>query len=320
MSAASASNALQCFVCRKGVTKKETKTCSRCKHVVYCGKKCQLAHWKGGGHKVECNTAADDSMRDDNDDDDDECRCWICFGGKSDGPLVAQGCACRVDNGLGAAHFACLLTDARSVLQRRLENFDPDSPRPDEQFLFCRTCKQMFGPSLALRLARKAAGIAEYMQARGLAPANACFNLSEWAPSCLIDALVLAEKHAEAYARMKERNVALQRKLEVMGMRGPVSRANLVVQARLELDTHHHRLMHWHEIQLADPESFSMSISDDADELLADARRILATMQQLQGRNHDDCASALDTLARTVLDVTFDMYGEVAQEMLLDRG
>ena len=30
------------------------KPCSRCKAVVYCGKECQAAHWKGGGHKAVC--------------------------------------------------------------------------------------------------------------------------------------------------------------------------------------------------------------------------------------------------------------------------
>ena len=31
------------------------KPCSRCKAVVYCGKECQLQHWKkAGGHKAEC--------------------------------------------------------------------------------------------------------------------------------------------------------------------------------------------------------------------------------------------------------------------------
>ena len=31
------------------------KSCSRCKAVVYCGKECQMQHWKkAGGHKVVC--------------------------------------------------------------------------------------------------------------------------------------------------------------------------------------------------------------------------------------------------------------------------
>jgi TPR repeat protein len=30
------------------------KPCSRCKAVVYCGKKCQTQHWKSGGHKAAC--------------------------------------------------------------------------------------------------------------------------------------------------------------------------------------------------------------------------------------------------------------------------
>jgi TPR repeat protein len=30
------------------------KPCSRCKAVVYCGKECQMQHWKAGGHKAVC--------------------------------------------------------------------------------------------------------------------------------------------------------------------------------------------------------------------------------------------------------------------------
>ena len=30
------------------------KPCSRCKAVVYCGKECQMQHWKAGGHKAGC--------------------------------------------------------------------------------------------------------------------------------------------------------------------------------------------------------------------------------------------------------------------------
>ena len=31
-------------------------SCSRCKAVKYCGKACQLKHWKEGGHKKICLT------------------------------------------------------------------------------------------------------------------------------------------------------------------------------------------------------------------------------------------------------------------------
>jgi TPR repeat protein len=30
------------------------RPCSRCKAVVYCGKECQMQHWKAGGHKAVC--------------------------------------------------------------------------------------------------------------------------------------------------------------------------------------------------------------------------------------------------------------------------
>ena len=30
------------------------KPCSRCKAVVYCGRECQAAHWKAGGHRAVC--------------------------------------------------------------------------------------------------------------------------------------------------------------------------------------------------------------------------------------------------------------------------
>ena len=33
------------------------KPCSRCKAVVYCGRECQAAHWKAGGHRAVCTGA-----------------------------------------------------------------------------------------------------------------------------------------------------------------------------------------------------------------------------------------------------------------------
>ena len=30
------------------------KPCSRCKAAVYCGRECQAAHWKAGGHREVC--------------------------------------------------------------------------------------------------------------------------------------------------------------------------------------------------------------------------------------------------------------------------
>ena len=44
-----------CFVCgvRPSPGSKH-KLCGGCKAVVYCGKDCQVKHWKEGGHKQEC--------------------------------------------------------------------------------------------------------------------------------------------------------------------------------------------------------------------------------------------------------------------------
>jgi len=30
------------------------KPCSRCKVALYCGRECQVQHWKAGGHKAVC--------------------------------------------------------------------------------------------------------------------------------------------------------------------------------------------------------------------------------------------------------------------------
>jgi MYND finger len=34
------------------------KRCAKCKAVAYCGKKCQVKHWKMG-HKIDCGTVED---------------------------------------------------------------------------------------------------------------------------------------------------------------------------------------------------------------------------------------------------------------------
>ena len=50
-------SSLTCANCGVAETagKVALKPCSRCKAVVYCGKECQLQHWKkAGGHKAEC--------------------------------------------------------------------------------------------------------------------------------------------------------------------------------------------------------------------------------------------------------------------------
>ena len=50
-------SSLTCANCGVAETagKVALKPCSRCKAVVYCGKECQMQHWKkAGGHKAEC--------------------------------------------------------------------------------------------------------------------------------------------------------------------------------------------------------------------------------------------------------------------------
>ena len=61
--------------------------CGRCKQVFYCGKACQVEHWKRGGHKQACK---------------EPMACCICL--DNDGPpLPIQGdCGCREETGCAA--------------------------------------------------------------------------------------------------------------------------------------------------------------------------------------------------------------------------
>ncbi len=38
-------------------------TCARCKLVLYCGTACQVQHWKEGGHKKQCITLSDRTVK-----------------------------------------------------------------------------------------------------------------------------------------------------------------------------------------------------------------------------------------------------------------
>jgi hypothetical protein len=138
-------------------------------------------------------------------DDDEGPRCWVCFEGKSAGPLVAQGCACRVDDN-GSAHFDCLLTNAKTILKRDMKEFaSTTSRRPGAQFEFCPTCHQPFGATLSLRLAKEAPKFARALAAGGDTNMSAAHNISMWARNLLIDAHVRADEHAEALALMEKR-------------------------------------------------------------------------------------------------------------------
>jgi hypothetical protein len=135
----------------------------------------------------------------------DEGCCWVCFEGKSAGPLVAQGCACRVDDN-GSAHFDCLLTNAKTILKRDMKEFaSTTSRRPGAQFEFCPTCHQPFGATLSLRLAKEAPKFARALAAGGDTNMSAAHNISMWARNLLIDAHVRADEHAEALALMEKR-------------------------------------------------------------------------------------------------------------------
>ena len=84
-----------------------TTVCSRCKKVAYCSKKCQVEHWKRGGHKRTCKplqpAQATTPVPDSAAADKAETQCYICLGPCS----FSTGCACR--GTMGFVHPTCLI-------------------------------------------------------------------------------------------------------------------------------------------------------------------------------------------------------------------
>ena len=92
---------------------------------VYCGKACQVEHWKRGGHKQACK---------------EPMACCICL--DNDGPPlpIQGGCGCRGE--AGCAHVACRIAHAKH--QGRGHHAG---------WLTCPTCKQQYTGAMQLGLA-----------------------------------------------------------------------------------------------------------------------------------------------------------------------
>ena len=102
------------------------KRCGRCKQGFYCGKACQVEHWKRGGHKQACTEPMD---------------CCICL--HNDGPPlpIQGGCACR--GAAGCAHVSCRITAAE--YQRMGYHTG---------WIICTTCNQKYTGPMHLDLAK----------------------------------------------------------------------------------------------------------------------------------------------------------------------
>ena len=72
------------------------KKCGRCKQAFYCGKACQVEHWKRGGHKQACK---------------EPMACCICL--DNDGPPLPIQCGCGCREETGCAHVACKIVYAK---------------------------------------------------------------------------------------------------------------------------------------------------------------------------------------------------------------
>ena len=100
-SAKQGDTARACSACRKQLVgtadiNQDWKKCGRCKQAFYCGKACQVEHWKRGGHKQACT---------------EPMACCICLG--NDGPPlpIQGGCGCREE--AGCAHVVCKIEYAK---------------------------------------------------------------------------------------------------------------------------------------------------------------------------------------------------------------
>ena len=96
------------------------KMCGRCKQAFYCGKACQVEHWKRGGHKLACKAPM---------------ACCICL--DNDGPPLPVQCGCGCREEAGCAHVACKIAYAKH-----------QGPGYHEGWYVCPLCKQKYtGPT-----------------------------------------------------------------------------------------------------------------------------------------------------------------------------
>ena len=101
------------------------KMCGRCKQAFYCGKACQVEHWKRGGHKLACKAPM---------------ACCICL--DNDGPPLPVQCGCGCRREAGCAHVACKIAYAKH-----------HGRGYHEGWYECPTCKQDYTGAMLLGLA-----------------------------------------------------------------------------------------------------------------------------------------------------------------------
>ena len=140
------------------------KKCGRCKQAFYCGKACQVEHWKRGGHKKVCK---------------EPMACGICL--DNDGPPlpIQSGCGCREE--AGCAHVACKAAYAKH-----------QGPGFHEGWYACSICKQHYTGAMQFGLAE---ALLKRLQGR---PAKDQHGLA--AQNNLANAYSDAGRHAEAEA------------------------------------------------------------------------------------------------------------------------
>ena len=101
------------------------KMCGRCKQAFYCGKACQVEHWKRGGHKLACKAPM---------------ACCICL--DNDGPPLPVQCGCGCREEAGCAHLACRIAYAKH-----------QGPGYHKGWFVCPICKQYYTGAMQLGLA-----------------------------------------------------------------------------------------------------------------------------------------------------------------------
>ena len=101
------------------------KMCGRCKQAFYCGKACQVEHWKRGGHKLACKAPM---------------ACCICL--DNDGPPLPVQCGCGCREEAGCAHVSCKIAYAKH-----------EGLRFHKGWYECPTCKQRYTGAMRLGLA-----------------------------------------------------------------------------------------------------------------------------------------------------------------------
>ena len=258
------------------VNPQDWKKCGRCKQAFYCGKACQVEHWKRGGHKLACKAPM---------------ACCICL--DNDGPPLPVQCGCGCREEAGCAHVACKIAYAKH-----------QGPGYHKDWFVCPTCKQDYtGPlqlglaeALLLRLQRRPVEDAHRLCAQNNL-ANAYKQAGRFAEAEALYRDILAIDRRVHGPNHKNTLMAVANVGTALADQGKHSAAEAVfcdiVERKREV------LGSDHESTLLTASNLALALVNQGKYAEAEPvlRETLAIQQRVLGKGHTDTLGTTDTLA-----------------------